>query len=175
VKRFFGIGLLVLVVMFGMAFIGCDSSDDGNNGSNYTAPDIIPSPWQGTYLADSGDTFTLHANGTASWTSSSVANGSWTGIRIASGGTVTLGGLTGTWVYVTTIAGSTVSFVDTTPGFTASIGNTGILLQHPGGIAIAMLQNQVNSLLADPQLAGAVFTPSPVITNPYGIGFGGEK
>lgn len=61
---------------------------------------IIPK-WVGTYEA-SGDTATLSANGTLSWTGwYGIPDGSRTGATITEGGLVSGGGFAGEWVYLT--------------------------------------------------------------------------
>jgi hypothetical protein len=89
-KRFFGIGLLVLVVMFGMAFTGCDSNDDYNSNTsssfNNNAGDLA-GDWRGQIFGATADV-TISSSG---WTLSIPSQGFIdTGVYNRSGDTATL-------------------------------------------------------------------------------------
>jgi len=168
VNRKFCMGTLAMVLAFGIMVVGCDNgTTSGNDISNV----IIPSPWAGQYTGG-GDTLNLNANGTMSWTVQGTS-GSIDGVIIETGGTGTLAGQSGTWVYITTTKANTIN-VGT--AVTIPAGRVGIILQHALGVSIGTGQAGANNLLNNPQLAGVTWNPQPDTSRfPTAFFFGGDK
>jgi hypothetical protein len=98
-----------------------------------------------------------------SWTikeSGATITGKLSGVIIEEGGTVTLGGDTGTWVYIKTTEANTIN-VGGGNNFTLPAGRVGIVLQHLKGESIATGQTGVSNLMGNSQLSGATWNPSP--------------
>ena len=164
------LGMLVMVLAFGLVLGGCPTEDNGGD-------DVIPSPWAGKYTGGD-DTLKLNGNGTMSWTikvGGNTITGSMSGVIIEEGGTVSLGGQNGTWVYIKTTEANTIN-AGSAGNVTIPAGRVGIVLQHALGESIATGKTGANLLMSDPQLSGAIWTPSPVTsTFPAAFYFNGDK
>ena len=122
------VGILAMVLVFGMAAIGCDNGTTAGGGG------VIPIEWTGTLHGDDGFSLSLNANGTASWTNwpghPMGANASLSGHTVTDGGTVSGGGVTGEWVYLRwegVVQGIMVRWSPAVQGYrrAVGIGNTG--------------------------------------------------
>ena len=128
------LGMIAAVAIVGLSVTGC-----GGNGDN-----VIPNPWRGTFIGGA-DTWTLNANGTASWNIGGTS-GSMDGVTVVAGGTVTMGGASaGQWVYLV-----------------QDEQRWGIMVHPtPYGTSVALARGAVQNLLNDAQSLGATLTPSP--------------
>jgi hypothetical protein len=163
------LGMLVMVLAFGLILGGCPTEDNGDGGGT---------GWYGTYKGGPS-TFSLHENGNASWTgfTNNIPNGSWKNVTIENGGDITLGGETvGQWVYVKTTSANT--WVDGS-GNTRTVpqGRIGIILKHPDGFAIGIGTSEANYILSVTAGNGGTLLPAPAtasFTAPTNW-FAGEK
>ena len=139
-KTFKLFGMIAAVAIVGFSVTGCDN---GNGG----AASVIPSPWAGTFIGG-GYTWTLHANGTVTWNIGGES-GQMSGGTVVPGGTVSMGGQTGQWVYI------------------MQGGQRWGIIVHPTpyGASVALARGAVQSLLSDAQGMGATFSPSPNLGN----------
>ena len=172
------LGIAVLVTAIGFSISGCDNDPD-------PTPPVIPALWAGAYTGGS-DIFTLHSNGSASWSGwLNVAAGSWSGVSLVDGGTLTNGGVNiGTWMYVRLAADQTVSHTGATPvSHTISAGNVGIVLRWNvagvgAGQSIGIGAGAIANIISGAQGMGTAFNPAPNTAGmpaPSIFSFGGDN
>ena len=136
-SRFKLFGIIAAVAIVGLSMTGCDN----DNGS------VIPSEWRGTFRGGP-DTWTLHADGGVSWNIGGEA-GSMSGATVVAGGTVTMPGVNGRWVYL--MQGGE---------------RWGIMVQPtPHGVSVGLARGAVQNILGEAQAMGATFNPMPNLSN----------
>jgi len=154
------LGAIVMVAIIGFSMTACSNGGGGGGDNN----NVIPSEWTGTYVGGSASV-TLNGNGSvvaAGW--DNFNNGTYTGFGISAGGTVSGGGYSGTWVYLTQDGvniGVIVHYSPALNGKTYSIAGG-----KYGGHGVPELISVISAL-------DASFSPSGNWSNDYW--FNGEK
>jgi len=117
---------------------------------------IIPIRWQGTYGGNSEypPTFTIHSNGTVSWSGHNVPDGSISGVTIENGGGILASGaIIGDWIYLVIDGrrhGIIINLTQDFGGWTGLIG----MGNFGASFIIDMLENY-----------GVTFAPEPNTSN----------